>query len=317
MLRLRAFGGLWVEQSGAVSEAGPRPRPLALLAILAAGGGGSNGVSRDRVLGILWPESDPEKARHALSQTLYSLRRDLGAEVVLSTPDLRLDARQITSDVADFRAAVAAKNWSEAAALYVGPFLDGFYLADAPEFERWAEAERAALGAHGIRALELLAKESAAQGRREESAEYWRRLTRLDPVNARTTLSYMEALVALGDRTAALAHGKSYAELIRREFDAEPDQTVGRLMARLRDVDSSTTSRAAFAHVTDAPTPVVSQPSSDASATADQAGSSDRHEIPRPASRPAPHACSCAGAPQFSPPVLSVYSQSRRSPFGR
>jgi DNA-binding SARP family transcriptional activator/TolB-like protein len=243
VLRLRAFGGLWVEQSGAISETGPRPRPLALLAILAAAG--ANGVSRDRVLGILWPESDVERARHALSQTLYSLRRDLNAEVVLSTPDLRLDARQITSDVADFRAAVAAKNWSEAASLYVGPFLNGFYLADAPEFERWAESERAALGGDGIRALELLAKESAAQNRRQDSAEYWRRLTRLDPVNARTTLSYMEALLALGDRTAAMAHGKAYSELVRREFDAEPDQAVGRLMARLRDADSSTVSRVA------------------------------------------------------------------------
>ena len=35
--------------------------------------------------------------------------------------------------------------WANAAALYDGPFLDGFYLTGAPEFERWVEAERATL----------------------------------------------------------------------------------------------------------------------------------------------------------------------------
>ncbi|MGE5101150.1 MAG: BTAD domain-containing putative transcriptional regulator, partial [Deltaproteobacteria bacterium] len=136
-------------------------------------------------------------------------------------------------------AAVAAKNWTEAAALYVGPFLDGFYLADAPEFERWTETERATLGSDGLRAIEFLAKECAAQGRREEAAEYWRRLTRLDPVNSRVATSYMEALMTLGDRTAALAHGKAHTDLLRREFDAEPDRSVQRLMVRLREVESA------------------------------------------------------------------------------
>ena len=105
-MRLKAFGGLWIENADRGAETAPRPRALALLAILAAAG--SKGVSRDRMLGILWPESETERARHALSQTLYGLRRDIGAEVVLSTPDLWLDAQQISSDVDEFRAAVRA-----------------------------------------------------------------------------------------------------------------------------------------------------------------------------------------------------------------
>ena len=142
-LRLRAFGGLWIENLDADSAAGPRPRTLALLAILALAG--PKGASRDRILGVLWPEAEEERARQSLSQLIYSLRRDLGIDVAASTARLRLDAQQISSDVADFRVAVAGKNWTEAAALYVGPFLDGFYLADAPEFERWTESERASL----------------------------------------------------------------------------------------------------------------------------------------------------------------------------
>ncbi len=236
MLRLKTFGGLWVENPGTVSGPGPRPRSLALLAMLAAAG--PKGVSRDRALGVLWPESDADHARHSLSQTIYSLRRDLGVEVILSTPDLKLDSQQITSDVEDFRQAVRAQNWQGAAALYAGPFANGFYLADAPEFERWSESERAALASDGARAIQRAAKQSADSGNLEEAAEYWRRLTRLEPVNARIALSYMEALATIGDRAAALAHGKAHADLLREEFDAQPSREIVELMSYLRNASN-------------------------------------------------------------------------------
>src|SRR5262249_49687003 len=158
-LRLRAFGGLWIENLAADSDAARRPRPLALLAILALAG--PNGESRDRVLGVLWPESEEERARQSLSQLIYSVKREHGIDVPGSGAGarLRLDANQISSDVADFRAAIAAKNWQDAARLYAGAFLDGFYLADAPEFERWTESERASLATEGIRALEIAARD--------------------------------------------------------------------------------------------------------------------------------------------------------------
>jgi transposase len=46
--------------------------------------------------------------------------------------------------------------------VYGGPLLDGFYVADAPEFERWVEGERDRLGRAYARALERLAE--AARG---------------------------------------------------------------------------------------------------------------------------------------------------------
>lgn len=232
-MRLRTFGGLSVGDPDSGSGVAPRPRALALLAILAAAG--AKGTSRDRAIGVLWPETGDERARHALSQTLYSLRRDLGTEVVLTMPVLRLAPDLITSDLAGFRAAVAGRRWADAAALYAGPFLDHFHLTDAPEFERWVEAERASLATEAIRAIEIVAKASADAGRLEEAAEHWHRLTRLEPADSRIAASYMEALAALGDRTAAMAHGRAHAELVRRELEVEPHPVVERLITRLRE----------------------------------------------------------------------------------
>ena len=233
-MRLTTFGGLWIDRTGAGSDPTPRPRTLALLAILAAAD--AKGITRERVKALLWSEVDEDRAGHGLSQALYNLRRDLGADVVLLTPTLRLDPAQISSDVAEFRAAISAKAWETAAALYAGPFLDGFHLSDAPEFERWSESERATLATAGIRAIEIVAKAAVQAGRLDVAAEQWHRLTRLDPADPRLAASYMEALAALGDRAAALAHGRAHAELIRRDYEAEPHGAIGRLMNRLSEL---------------------------------------------------------------------------------
>ena len=234
MLRLRTFGGLWIENATAGADGGPRPRRLALVAILAAAG--PKGLTRDRLLGILWPDSEPDRARHALSQTLYNLRRDVGADLIIATTqDLRLDDAQVTSDLADWRSAIRARNWTEAADLYQGPFLEGFYLAGADEFERWVDEERVQIGKEAARAIEAGAGEATDRGEFDRAAGLWRRLTTLDPFSGRFAAGYIQALMATGERAGALAHAKAHEETIRRELSAEPDPAVRRLADQLRE----------------------------------------------------------------------------------
>jgi serine/threonine-protein kinase len=127
-----------------VRGAATQRRPLALLALLAAAG--DAGVPREQVLLYLWPDSDPPRGRSSLNQLLYALRRDLGvADLVLGNATLRLNRHVVGSDVADFRAAVAAARPADAAALYAGPFLEGFSIPELAELERWVADARARL----------------------------------------------------------------------------------------------------------------------------------------------------------------------------
>jgi tetratricopeptide (TPR) repeat protein len=130
-----------------LNGAAAQPRPLALLALLATAG--ANGRPRDDVLVHLWPDSTPPRARNVLKQTLYSLRRDLRiSDLVLTRGDrLHLNALRLTSDVAELEAALDRGDFERALALYGGPFLDGFSLADVPEFARWVREERERLAA--------------------------------------------------------------------------------------------------------------------------------------------------------------------------
>ena len=136
-----------------MSAATSARRRLALLAVMAASG--SRGVPRDRLLALFWPESHTDRARHALDQTLYQLKRDMGAEgLLLGREELSLDPAAITSDVGDFAPRSSAATTRVAVELYAGPFLDGVYVTGAPEFDRWVDGERVALLQALERALE-------------------------------------------------------------------------------------------------------------------------------------------------------------------
>ena len=227
-MRLRTIGGLWIEGENVKSLG---PRPLALLAFVAAAG--RKGVSRDRVVGTLWAEAGEEQARHTLSQTLYSLRRETGRDLITGSTHLQLDPG-LSSDIGELRAAAQRGDLERVAELYAGKFLDGFYLPGSAEFERWAEEERAGLQREAIRALERLSKQADESGRPAESVHWWHRLAELDPLSGRYAAGYIDALARTGDRSGALAHARFHRESVQRELNAEPDPSVQQLEQALR-----------------------------------------------------------------------------------
>jgi serine/threonine-protein kinase len=234
MLQLQVLGSPSVSRDGwqCCGAAGQR-KSLALLALLAAAG--RRGQSRDKVLAWLWPEIPIDKATHRLAQIIYSLRRDLAADdLFLGSTDLRLNPAVLTTDLAEYGAALEAGDLSRAVAAYGGPFLDGFYLSDSPDFEHWVEEERARLAERHSAALEALARESASRGNVVAAAGRWRQLAQADPLNARVAVCYMEALVAAGDRPSALRFAQAHETLLRQEFDLEPDPMVLAAAERLK-----------------------------------------------------------------------------------
>ena len=66
MIRIRTLGGLSVQgASKAPSGAATQPRRLAVLALVARAG--DRGTTREKVLALLWPDSEEEAARRAMS----------------------------------------------------------------------------------------------------------------------------------------------------------------------------------------------------------------------------------------------------------
>ncbi|MGH7546825.1 MAG: tetratricopeptide repeat protein [Gemmatimonadales bacterium] len=234
MLRLRTLGSPSVEGSaGPLSGAAAQRKSLALLALLACAG--ERGVSRDKILAYLWPETEAPKAAHRLSQVLHALRRDLEAEALfLGTSELRLNPQVISTDTVEFTDALDRGDLERAVSLYGGPFLDGFYLTGAVEFERWVEVERAQYAKHWSAALESLASGAARRSDWRRAADWWRPLAENDPLNSRIAVCFIEALSAGGDRAGALQVAQLHEKLLREELDAAPDPAVLAAVERIR-----------------------------------------------------------------------------------
>ena len=231
-LRVLGTAALVDADGSRVGGAAAQRHRLALLAVLAVHE--AEGRSREQLLALLWPERDTVHARQLLKQGVYSLRKALGEEALVSAgTDLRVNPSVVRSDVAEFQAALACTHYDTAVALYRGPFLDGFALPDAPEFERWVEQERDRLAAAYARALEAAA--GVAENGQDFGAavERWRARAAHDPYDSRVALRLMRALDASGNRAGALQHAALHQRLLQTEFGVQASPELQSLVERL------------------------------------------------------------------------------------
>ncbi|HEX6369167.1 MAG TPA: BTAD domain-containing putative transcriptional regulator [Longimicrobium sp.] len=234
MITLKVLGDpVLTGPGGPVTGRAAYKRRIALLSILAVARG--RPVGRERVIALLWPEHASDAARHTLSESLSVLRRELGDGVFVSFGDeVSLSPEVVGSDVGAFEEALAAGRLEEAVGHYGGPLLDGFYVSNAPEFERWVDTERDRLARACSGALERLASASEEDGRTLEAVEWWRRLAAHDPYGSRVALRLAQALEAAGERAGALLAAEAHAARVREELGVEPDAAFTAFMEGLR-----------------------------------------------------------------------------------
>src|SRR4051812_36447406 len=181
MIRLRVFGALDLRGSDGrrLRSVLAQPKRSALLVYLALT---AVAHRRDKLLALFWPEQDAEHGRNALSQAVHFLRRAVGDGALSSTGDeLALERSAFWCDAIAFEEALDGGQLVDAAELYRGDLLDGFYLANAPELEQWIEAERGRLAGRFAVALESLAVACEERGDAQGAVTHWRRLATRDP----------------------------------------------------------------------------------------------------------------------------------------
>ena len=230
---LKLLGGCVLEDAaGPVTGRAVQRRRLACLALV--GAAGRDGATRDQLVAYLWPESDAEQARHLLSDTVYVLRSALGQDAVLASADrVALNAEVVACDVTAFLDALRAGDGAGAVEAYGGPFLDGFHISDAPEFERWVDRERERYDGAFARAVEELA-DAAERESSPAAVRWWRRLAAARPYDGSVARRLATALAAAGDRAGAIRQLEVHGGLLRADLGLEPDPGLVELAEALR-----------------------------------------------------------------------------------
>ena len=204
-------------------------RRLALLAILASAPDQS--VSRDRLLGLLWPDRDERTARHLLADSLYVLRSAFGNRAIVASGEaLRLSTDEVWSDVVEFQRAVADARWSEALDLYRGDFLDGFLLRNAAEFDRWALGERSRLRALATRAASALSSERVEAGQLYDAVAASERALEIAPHDEHIVRQLVRLLIAANNVARAEAVGRAFVERLAGDLAISPSAETMRLL---------------------------------------------------------------------------------------
>ena len=237
MIEFRTLGG--VDLRGAPGETlnslAAQPKRLALLAYLCVAA--PRGFHRrDALLAIFWPESDQGHARTSLRNAVHVLRRALGAEAVLSRGDeeLAIDFQRVWCDAVALDQAAADGRAEEVVSLYRGDFLAGFFIRDAPEWERWLDGERARLRTHAARMARVMAERSETERNIAEAVRWARRAVELTADDERVFRSLMELFDRVGDRADALRAYDEFARRLRTEYGADPALETSALADRIR-----------------------------------------------------------------------------------
>lgn len=188
-------------------------------------------------MGVFWADRPPDKARHLLSQTLYELRQELGAEWMTAAGEQLCATDELQSDVGEFVDAVETGAFESAIALYDGTFLGGASLGASRELEGWIDRQQGRLVRLHRQARRGLLDAHVESGRLEAARDLARAWVELDPLDDEAQHRLIELLAATGDRSGALRQYDRYARLVETELELEPLDQTRELVDRIREGD--------------------------------------------------------------------------------
>lgn len=236
MLELRTFGTIDLRSGdGPVDSVLSQPVRVALLTYLAVER--PRGPHRRGVLThLLWPERDEATARRNLRQNLYRLRQSLGDDVVAGHGEqsVGLAPGALWCDAVEFEEALEEGRPADAMELYRGPFLKGFHVPGAIEFERWADRQRDRFARAAEKAAWSLSEDAEAEGDVRRGERWARKAIDLNPFEERGWRRLMELLDRHGERAGAV---RAYEELkgrLEEELGVEPSPETRETVERIR-----------------------------------------------------------------------------------
>lgn len=196
-------------------------RDAAILAYLAFEGA----TTRNRLVELLWPDSEPEAARNTLRQRLFQLKKRAGRELVSG-----------------------AESLSTAAGVIVTPddgrdvsLLDGHDFSDCPAFDDWLKKQRNRLSNRRRDSLVSLADDAENGGRLTEALAIAEELVANEPLHEDGHRRLMRLHYLKGDRAAALQAFDRCEQILKDELSARPDKETLALLAQIEKAELART----------------------------------------------------------------------------
>ena len=201
-------------------------------------------LHRERLIEMLFPETDEKTASARFYRVLYEARRALepnrllyrqsnfligeGGQIKLATAhSVWIDAEEFEQKAHDGLKTNRQESLESAVRLYKGDL-----LADEP-FEDWTSDKRERLRALFHRVLQRLAENAEKQDDIEESHFWLDKVLLAEPADETAHRAKMRLFYKNGEKTLAFRQYEKCREALRRELTIEPDEETGALRQKI------------------------------------------------------------------------------------
>jgi serine/threonine protein kinase/tetratricopeptide (TPR) repeat protein len=234
MLEVRLLGKFAVTLAGRPIEIPSHPGQL-LLAYLLLNAGKTH--RREKLAGLLWPDSDEANARNNLRQTLWRLRQTLGEDYILADKisvefnpevDYQLDVDLLLNNAENS----STDELIRIASAYQGSLLPGFY-------EDWVILEQERLQAVFEHKMQLLLNRLVEDRRWSEVLAWGERWIALGQTPEPAYRALMLAHAGLGDRSNVVAVYQRCIKALQQELGVEPSEQTRQLYERLLSAEEA------------------------------------------------------------------------------
>jgi predicted ATPase/DNA-binding SARP family transcriptional activator len=202
--------------------------------------------SRERLMEMLWPDTDPEAGHKYLRNLLSALRPVLeppgvppGAVLAADRYTVRLNPATVTCDVHQFEEAVRKANqpglagaerlrwWLQGAQLYQGALLPGYY-------EEWIGTEALRLSSLFLDVAMQAVPELLQTDQLDLALPIAQRAVATDPLSEAATWNLMRVLAAQRQPTQALRAYRQWERKLKEEWQETPSAEIQAYARQLR-----------------------------------------------------------------------------------
>src|SRR5215510_12441544 len=183
-------------------------------------------LTRETLLSFFWPDHQRTSAQPILRTMIHDLRKHLGDsffiddESIALASDTKIDA-QIFSTLLQSPTTDLQK-LTDALSLYRGAFLDGFSLADSPQFDDWAASERERYRLMAMRGFTELSRRYERLREYPSALDAIRRALAYNSFQEDIQRDVMRLLYLNGDRAGVIRQYETLRKLLDEEMGVPP-----------------------------------------------------------------------------------------------
>ena len=195
--------------------------------------------SRDWLSGMFWGGMPESNARMNLSQALTTLRHFFKPFLITTRNSISINPDSIIQTDTRFLNMVDVEDIEslhQAARLFRGDFLEGFYIRKSPEFEFWVLGERSRCREKILEVLDHLVFHHATQGQAgwDSAIEFVMQRLTIEPWHEETHRKLIRLYAMTGQRSKALKQYEICRQVLMAELGVEPGPDTLQLIQRIR-----------------------------------------------------------------------------------